>query len=162
MNEITIKNRYWLLNIEELQDRLQSAKWFIKLNQRDAYNLIRMKAEEKWKTAFRTRYDLYEYLIMSFELINASATYQKLINNILREHLDIFVIIYLNDIFVYFKTEKKYIKHVNIVLELLMQRNLLFKSKKCEFHKKEMNFLSFIVGNDTIWMNSAKIQAVKE
>ena len=162
LNEITIKNRYSLLNIEELQDRLQGAKWFIKLNQREAYNLIRMKAGEEWKTAFRIRYDLYEYLIMSFELTNASATCQKLINNILREHLDIFVIAYLNDILIYFKTKEEHIKHVNIILELLMQKNLLFKSEKCEFHKREVDFLDFIVGNDTIRMNSAKVRAVKE
>ena len=162
LNEIIIKNRYSLFNIEEFQDRLQGAKWFIKLNQKDAYNLIRMKAGKEWKTAFRTRYDLYEYLIMFFELINASATCQKLVNNILREHLDIFVITYLDDILVYFKTEEKHIKHVNIILKLLMQRNLLLKSKKCELHKKEVDFLDFIVGNDTIRMNSAKVQAVKE
>ena len=94
---------------------------------------------------------------MSFELINASATCQELINNILQEHLNIFVIAYLNDILIYFKTEEKHIEHVNIVLELLMQRNLLFKSKKCKFHKKEMNFLNFIVGNDTIRTNSAQV-----
>ena len=121
-----------------------------------------MKAEEEWKTAFRIRYDLYEYLIMPFELTNASTTCQKLINNILREHLDIFVIAYLNDILIYFKTEEKHIKHVNIVLELLMQKNLLFKSEKCEFHKKEVNFLDFIIENDTIRMNSTKVRAVKE
>ena len=99
---------------------------------------------------------------MSFELINASATCQELINNILRKHLDIFVIAYLDDILVYFKTKEKHIKHVNIVLKLLMQRNLLLKSKKCEFHKKKVNFLNFIVENDMIRMNSAKVQAVKD
>ena len=162
LNEITIKNRYSLFNIEELQDRLQSAKWFIKLNQRDAYNLIRIKTEKEWKTAFRIRYDLYEYLIMPFELTNASTICQKWINNILWEHLDIFVIAYLNGILIYFKTKEKYIKHVNIVLELLMQKNLLLKSKKCEFYKKEMNFLDFIIENNTIRMNSIEIQAIRE
>ena len=94
---------------------------------------------------------------MSFELTNASATCQKLMNNILREHLDIFVITYLNDIFVYLKTKEKHIKHVNIMLELLMQKNLLLKSKKCKFHKKEVNFLNFAIENDTIRMNSTKV-----
>ena len=116
-----------------------------------------MKTKKEWKTAFRIRYNLYEYLIMPFELTNASATCQKLINNILREHLDIFIIAYLNDILIYFKTKEEHIKHVNIVLELLMQKNLLLKSEKCEFHKKEVNFLSFIVGNDTIRMNPTKV-----
>ena len=83
-------------------------------------------------------------------------------NNILRKHLDIFVIAYLDDIFIYFKTEEKHIKHVDIVLKLLMQKNLLLKSKKCEFHKKKVNCLGFIIGNDTIRMNSAKVRAVKE
>ena len=92
---------------------------------------------------------------MPFGLINASATCQKLVNNTLREHLDIFVIAYLNDILIYSKTEEEHIKHVSIVLELLMQRNLLLKPKNA-------NFLDFIVGNDTIRMNSAKVQAVKE
>ena len=95
--------------------------------------------------------------MMSFELTNASAICQKLINNILQEHLDIFVITYLNDIFIYFQTEEKHIKYVNIMLKLLMQNNLLLKSKKCKFHKKEVNFLNFIVENNTICMNFAKV-----
>ena len=99
---------------------------------------------------------------MPFELTNASTTCQELINNILREHLDIFVIAYLNDILIYSKTEEEHIKHINIVLKLLMQKNLLFKSKKCEFHKKKVNFLDFIVGNDTIRMDSTKVRAVRE
>ena len=72
------------------------------------------------------------------------------------------MIAYLSNIFIYFKTEKEHIKHINIVLKLLMQKNLLLKSEKCEFHKKKVNFLGFIVGNDTIRMNSAKVRAVKE
>ena len=99
---------------------------------------------------------------MSFELTNASATCQKLINNIFREYFDIFVITYLNDILGYFKTKEKHIKHINIILNLLIQKNLLLKSKKCEFHKKKVNFLDFIVENDEIRMNSTKIQVIKQ
>ena len=77
---------------------------------------------------------------MFFGLTNVLTICQELINNILQKHLNIFVIAYLNNILVYFKTKKKYIKYINIVLELLMQRNLLFKSKKYKFHKKKMNF----------------------
>ena len=87
---------------------------------------------------------------MFFELINASIICQELMNNILQEHLDIFIIEYLNDILVYFKTEEKHIKHVNIVLELLIQKNLLFKTEKCEFHKQKIDFLNFIIENNTI------------
>ena len=79
-----------------------------------------MKTKEEWKTTFRIRYDLYEYLIILFKLINASITCQELINNTLWEHLDIFIIAYLNDIFVYFETKEEYIKHINIVFKLLI------------------------------------------
>ena len=130
LNEIMIKNRDLLFDIKEYQDRLQDAKWFIRLNSQKTYNVIKMKTEKEWKTTFRIKYDLYKYLITSFELINVSITCQELINNILQKHLDIFVIVYLNDIFIYFKTEEKHIKHVNIVLELLIEKNLLFKSVK--------------------------------
>ena len=75
LNDITIKNRYPLPNIEELQDRLAKAKWFSKIDLKGAYNLIRMKEGEEWKTAFRTRYGHYEYLVMPFRLTNAPATY---------------------------------------------------------------------------------------
>ena len=79
-----------------------------------------MKADNERKTIFRIRYDLYEYLIMSFELINTSATCQKLVNNILQEHINIFIIAYLNNILIYFKTEEKYIQYISIVLKLLI------------------------------------------
>ena len=91
-----------------------------------------MKKEEKWKTAFRTRYDFYEYTIMSFKLINASTSCQKLLNNTLREYLNIFVIIYLNDILIFFQTEEAHEKHVKKMLKCLSARNLLLKSEKCQ------------------------------
>ena len=99
---------------------------------------------------------------MFFELTNASAKCQKLINIILREYFDIFVITYLNNILIYSQIKEKHIRYVNIVLKLFMQKNLLLKSEKCEFHKKEINFLDFIVENDTIRMNFAKVQIIKE
>jgi hypothetical protein len=89
LKNITIKNRYLSSNIGELQDRLPEAKYFTKLDLRGAYNQIRMKAEEEWKTAFRTRYGLYEYTIMSLELTNAPTTCQETINDALRQYLDL-------------------------------------------------------------------------
>ena len=102
LNEIIIKNWYSLFNIEKFQDRLADIKWFIKLNLREIYNLIRMKAEKEWKTTFRIRYDLYKYTVISFELINASTSFQELFNDTLRKYLNIFVIMYLNDILIFF------------------------------------------------------------
>jgi hypothetical protein len=110
LNEITVKNRYILPLIHEMQDRIRKAKFFTKLDLREAYYKIRIKKSEEWKTAWGSRFGHYKQLIMPFELINAPATYQALINDILRKYLDIFVFAYLNDILVYSENEEDYIK----------------------------------------------------
>ena len=119
LNEIFIKNRYLLFNIEEFQDKLADVKWFIKLNLRETYNLIWIKTEKEWKTAFRTRYEFYEYTIMSFEWINIPTSCQELLNNTLQEYLNIFVIIYLNDILIFFQTEEEHKQYIKKMLECL-------------------------------------------
>ena len=161
LNEITIKNRYSLLNISELQDRLSRAIYFIKLDLRGAYNLIRMKAEEEWKTTFRIRYEHYEYTMMSFELTNASTTCQEMINDALREHLDVFVIAYFDNILIYSKTLKEHEQHVRTVLRCLKQRRLLLKLEKCEFHRFNVEFLEFVIRTQGVRMNSIKLEAIK-
>ena len=132
LNDITIKNRYPLLNISELQDRLAGAQYFTALDLRGAYNLIRMKEGEEWKTAFRTRYGLYKYTVMLFGLTNALATCQELINNVLRVHLDKTVVAYLDDILVFSKTLKEHVQHVTEVLKCLHKADLRLKPEKCE------------------------------
>ena len=121
-----------------------------------------MKKKKKWKTIFRTRYDHYEYLIMFFELINASTTCQDLINDILQQYLNIFVIAYLNDILMYSKTFEKHVKHVRSMLKCLRKRDLRFKSEKCEFHKNEINYLNFMIERNEIRINFKKIEVVKK
>ena len=160
LNEITIKNRYSLFNIGELQDRLIKTKWFTKLNLRGVYNLIRMKKEEEWKTAFRTRYNLYEYTIMFFKLINVSTSCQKLFNNTLWKYLNIFVIIYLNDILIFFQTKEAHKKHVKKMLKCLNARNLLLKSEKCQWHKQKVDFLNYVVKTNEMKIDFDKMQSV--
>ena len=163
LNDITIKNRYPLPNIEELQQRLQGAQWFTSIDLRGAYNLIRMKEGEEWKTAFRTRYGLYEYAVMPFGLTNAPATCQELINDTLREYLDIFVVAYLDDILVYTTgTLATHIQQVHQVLSKLNDRNLKVKPEKCEFHQHNLRFLGFIVGRNGIQIDPEKTRSVSE
>ena len=104
LNNITIKNSYSLSLISELQDKFQKAKWFTKFDIPRAYNWIRIKEGDKWKTAFHTQFGHYKYLVMPFGLTNAPAMFQAFINNVLRQHLDVFVTVYLNDIVVYSET----------------------------------------------------------
>jgi hypothetical protein len=162
LNDITVKNRYPLPNITELRDRLSHAKVFTALDLRDGYHLIRIKKGEEWKTAFRTRYGHYEYTVMPFGLTNAPATFQELINNVLRAHLDIFVVAYLDDILIYSATPEEHVEHVKIVLRCLDKFNLRLKPEKCEFHKREVAFLGYIVGADGVRMSEEKIKVVKE
>jgi transposase InsO family protein len=162
LNDITIKNRYPLPNISELQDRLSGAKFFTALDLRGAYNLIRMKKGEEWKTAFRTRYGHYEYTVMPFGLTNAPAVCQALINNVLREHLDITVVAYLDDILVYSQTLEEHKVHVRQVLECLAKADLRLKPEKCEWHKDEVEFLGYVVGRYGVKMSEKKIQVVKD
>ena len=99
---------------------------------------------------------------MLFELINASATFQKLINHVLYDHLDEFVIAYLDDILIFFKTEKKHEKHIKKVLKKFQEKKLYLKSEKCEFHKQQVKYLEHIVTTEKLEMNSEKIKAVIE
>ena len=156
------KERYLLLNINELRDKLTKVKYFIKFDLREVYTLIRIKAKEKWKTTFRTRYEHYEYTMMSFEFINVSTTCQKMINDALKEYLNVFVIVYLNDILIFFKIKKKYVKHVSTILSCLNKRDLKLKSKKCEFHKIEMKFQQFVINQKRIRIDSKKIKVIKK
>jgi transposase InsO family protein len=162
LNDMTIKNRYPLPNISELRDRLAHAKIFTALDLRGAYNLIRMKEGEEWKTAFRTRYGHYEYTVMPFGLTNAPATCQALVNDVLREHLDIFVVAYLDDILIYSQSEKEHKEHVYKILTLLQQHHLLVDPDKCKWHQEEVEFLGHIVGKDGVKMSPEKIKVVKE
>ncbi len=101
-------------------------------------------------------------MVMPFGLINAPATCQEMINDALRQYLDIFVIAYLDDIMIYSTTLKKHVQHVSQILKCLNRRNLRLKSEKCEFHREEVDFLRFVVERHGIRMNPKKIKAVKE
>ena len=160
LNNIIIKNSYSLPLISELQDRLQGAQWFTKFDIFEAFNRIRIKEEDEWKTVFRTRLEHYEYLVMSFGLTNASAIFQVFVNNVLRRYLDQFVIVYLNDILIYSKTREEHVKHVRKVLQALKEADLRIKSEKSEFHVQSVQFLEFIVTSQELRMNSKKIEAV--
>jgi hypothetical protein len=100
---ITKKNRYPLPLISGLLDRLRTGKIFTKLDLRGAYNLLQIRPGDEWKTAFYTRYDHFEYMVMPFSLTNALVVFQHLTNDIFREYMDEFVMFYLDDILIFSK-----------------------------------------------------------
>src|SRR6266480_4751124 len=103
---------------------------------------------------------MYKYQIMLFKLINTSVIFQELINHVLYDHLNKFVIAYLDNILIYSENEENHEKHVKKVLKRLQEKNLYFKSKKCKFHKQQVKYLKHIVTTKKLEMNSEKIKAV--
>ena len=162
LNDLTRKNRYPLPRIDELQDRLVGAQWYTAIDIRDAYYRVRMKEGEEWKTAFKTRWGLYEYQVMPFGLTNAPATFQELINDTLREYLDDFVLAYLDDVLIFSKTYEEHVEHVRKVLEKLRLKHLPVKLKKCEFHKERIAFLGYIVSREGLAPDPGKIKSIQD
>ncbi|KAI1869633.1 uncharacterized protein JN550_005614 [Neoarthrinium moseri] len=161
LNENTIKNRYPLPLISDLRDKLHGAQWFTALDLPNAYGLIRIKKGEEWKTAFRTKYGHYEYLVMPFGLTNAPASFQSMINHVLREYLDKFVVVYLDDILIFSKTLGEHKQHVRMILSKLQEANLLVNGEKSEFHQQKVTFVGYVVSPGEIRMEDSKIAAVK-
>ena len=162
LNNITVKNRYPLPLIREILDRLSQAKFYTKLDIIAAFNRMRIKEGEEWKTAFRTRYGLFEYLVMPFGLYGAPATFQHFINDILREHLDIFISAYIDNLLIYSNSLREHKEHVHKILGILRENGLQVDIEKCEFHVKEMLYLGMIVGKHGIKIDPAKVTAIKE
>lgn len=162
INKITIKNRYPLPLIAELLDRLKSAKVFTKIDLQGAYNLLHIKAGEEWKTAFHTRYGHFEYLVMPFGLTNAPASFQHLMNHNFHDMLDIFVIIYLDDILIYSPDLETHQSHIIQVLDRLRQTHLYAKDSKCKFHQTSVEFLGFVVSDQGLSMDTKKVKSITE
>jgi len=107
LNRITIPNRYPLPLMQELQDCIQGAKWFTKMDLKIGFHFIRMREDDEWKTAFRIRYGLFEFQVMPFGLTNAPSTFQDMMNHIFSDMLDVGVLAFMDDILVYADSEKK-------------------------------------------------------
>jgi transposase InsO family protein len=162
LNQITVKNRYPLPRFEELFDRLKGAKYFSKIDLRSGYHQVRIHEQDIHKTAFRTRYGHYEFLVLPFGLTNAPATFMHLMQSIFQPHLDQFVIVFLDDILIYSKSLEDHRKHVRKVLQLLRENQLYAKKSKCEFFQQSISFLGHVVSGKGISMEEDKVKAIKE
>ncbi len=162
LNEIIIKNRYSLFFINENLNRLFETKIFIKLNVKDVFHRIRIRKENEWKTTFKCRFDHYQYKMMFFELANSSITFQIYINKAMHSYLNLFVLMYINDLLMFFSSTEKHIEHVKLILQRLRKFNLYFKLSKCNFHVFHVNFLNFRMSLDEIAMQISKIVVVKD
>ncbi len=160
LNARTIKNRAALPLIGEILDRLSGAQMYTKLDLKDAYYRIRIRAGDEWKTAFRTRYGHYEFRVMPMGLANAPATFQAYINQALAGLVDVTCIVYLDDILVFSEDRAQHEQHVREVLDRLRKADLYVNRDKCEFHVTQVSFLGYIVSPGGIAMEPQRIEAI--
>jgi hypothetical protein len=157
LNAVTIKNKYPLPRIDVLFDQLVGAQVFSKIDLRSGYHQIKIQASDIPKTAFSTRYGLYEYLVMSFRLTNAPTYFMYLMNSVFMPELDKFIVVFIDDILIYSKNEAE---HLHIVLQRLRDHRLYDKLSKCDFWLKEIKFLGHTISQNGVSVDPDKVQEV--
>ena len=162
LDKITKKFRYPLPLIEVLFDHLKDATIFSKIDLRSAYHQLRIKRGDEWKTAFRTKYGLYEYTVLPFGLANAPAYFQKFMDKLFKDMIGKFVVIYLDDFLIYSKDPETHREHIKAVLERLRENNLYAKREKCKFGVRKVKFLGHEITAHGRRTNEDKVKAVRD
>jgi len=147
-----------LPRIDDLFDKLQAAKVFSSIDLRSAYHQVRLKPEDVPKTAFTTLFGLFEYTVLCFGLTNAPATFQAVMNDVLSK----FVLVYLDDIVIFSKTEEEHVMHLDIVMRILQKHKLYAKLSKCSFAQNELIVLGHVVGQNGLRVDPKKVLVVKD
>eukprot|EP00253_Pinus_taeda_P012699 PITA_12699 len=160
LNKLTIKNKHPLPRIDELFDQVKGATVFSKIDLRSGYHQIRIKDEDIAKTAFRTRYGHYEFVVLPFGLTNAPATFMCLMNSVFHQFLDKFVLIFIDDILIYSRSKEEHEKHLRMVLQTLREHQLYAKLSKCDFYKEEIQYLGHVISKDGIAVDPEKIKTI--
>jgi hypothetical protein len=162
LNDVTIKNKYPLPRIDILFDQLTGARVFSKIDLRSGYHQIRIRPEDIPKTAFTTRYGLFEYLVMSLGLTNAPAHFTYLMNSVFMPELDKFVVVLIDNILIYSKNKEEHAKHLRIVLTRLREHQLYAKFSKCTFWMEEIQFLGHVLSANGIAVDPSKVKDILE
>jgi hypothetical protein len=158
LNEVTIKNKYPLPRIENLFDQMKGASVFSKIDLRSGYHQLKIWESDIPKTTFHTRYGLYECTVMSFGLTNALAYFMYLMNKVLMEYLDKFVVVFIDDILIFSKMEEEHQKNLRIVLEKIRSNQVYAKFSKCEFWLAEVTFLRHVISIGGVSVDPSKVK----
>ncbi|GBG67275.1 hypothetical protein CBR_g88564 [Chara braunii] len=162
LNTITVKNREPLPRIDDLLDRVQGCRYFSKIDMKSDYHQIAIRPEDQHKTAFKTKYGLYEFVVMPFGLCNAPGTFQHAMNRIFHDYLDKFVIVYLDDILIFSRTVEEHVAHLDKVLNLLRQHKFEINGEKCEFGHTRILYLGHEIFAEGLKPDDAKVASIRD
>jgi hypothetical protein len=162
LNDVTVKNKYRLPRNEYLFDQMRGARVFSKIDLRSGYHQMKIRPSDIPKTTFSTRYGLYEFTVMSFGLTNAPAYFMNLMNKVFMEYMDRFVVVFIDNILIYSKSDSDHEEHLRLVLHKLRDNQLYAKFSKCEFWIGEVPFLGHIISNGGILVDPAKVKEIME
>ena len=162
LNRVTVKNNYPLPRVDDLLDRLARATHFSRVDLKSGYYQIRVANGDVHKTAMRTRYGSYEFLVIPFGLCNAPAIFMSIMNGIFHEEMDECVVVYIDDILIYSQSELDHVRDLRRVLEKLRQHKLYANAEKNEFALRELEFLGHVLSGEGIRLDPCKIQAIRE
>ena len=162
LNDLTVRNSYPLPLIDELLDKLKGARYFSKLDLASGYFQIRVADKDVPKTAFTTRYGLFEWLVMPFGLQGAPATFMSVMNSTFHDYLDRFLAVYLDDFLVYSATFEEHLEHLRLVLQRFKDHQLYAKRSKCIFGAPSVPFLGYVVSGEGILTSPDKVSAIRK
>jgi len=163
LNAMTVKNRYPLPLISELVSQLRRAKYFTKLDVQWGFNNVHIKPGDEWKAAFHTNCSLFEPLVMFFGMTNSPTIFQTMMNNIFRTLIAKgIIVVYLDNILIFTRTEEEHKQAVQRVLEVLAEHKLFLCPEKCEFHWKEIEYLGLVISENKVAMDPVKVAGVRD